>query len=1023
MLGTIASVLLLALLALGPLTSPAEGSFGFKSVGLAFSEEDSSPATEAGSHPFSWTIGLALNTTGGGGEALPDGDLKDLRVQLPPGLVGAPDLVPHCSHADFTAESCPAASEVGSVGLQLDQGEGEEALTVPLYNLEPLPGNAAELAFTAANVPVVVGIRIKPGPPYNLIAQITNASQVAALFGATLTVHGVLGDAPFLTLPRSCAPAGATFEADSWEAPGAWVSSRPPELAFTDCAGLGFSPTLTVRPTTADADAPSGLDLTLEAPDEGLTSATRTADADLAKAVLELPEGMRINPAVAAGLAACSEGQLAAETLVSAPGEGCPEASKIGAAEVETPLLDGPVAGSIYVAQPHRNLAGDALFAIYVVLKEPRRGILLEQAARIEPDPRSGRLVATLDGLPPLPFARLELRLREGPRGLLVTPDGCATHTATYELTPSSGAAPLLGQSAFSTDRACAPPAFAPALSAGAASPWAGAASPFVFDLLSGDREQNLSGLSLALPPGLAADLAGTPSCPDDLAATGACPGASRVGYARVAAGPGPTPLWIPEAGRAPSAVYLAGPYDGAPFSLLIVVPVQAGPFDLGAVLTRVAIRIDPLSARATIDVGPLPQIIAGVPIDYRSLRVVLDRPGFVINPTSCAATAFAGSATSSQGASAPLSDRFQVGGCAALGFKPRLAIRLLARRAHRGAHPRLRAVLRPRAGDANVRRIAVTLPGGELLENSHIRRLCTREQFAAGGGGGAGCPRGSVYGRVRAWTPLLDEPLSGPVYLRSSSHRLPDLVLALRGQVDLIAVGHVTSVGLGRGRGAIRAVFPSLPDAPLSRVVLELQGGRRGLLVNSADLCRGRRRARVKAAGHNGRTSELKPLARPNKCGKAHRKKHKRVRHERNKGKKHNHRAKRGAVRQRRPPGLVAVVVGCLDEKTAGVWRAGLGDGPALAALTGGVLGGHDAEIGHQRRRALKAPRSPPLRQAKRRRVWMPRRQRIRAIVQPGRLGHSSRSPAQKRGGAVRAPPPRPGSPRARPARPRRGT
>lgn len=837
----------------------ADAAFGFKALSLSFSEEDTSPATQAGSHPYAWTISLAFNTTGSGAKKLPDGALKDLRIQLPPGLVGTPGLLPHCSRAEFIAQACPAASEVGAIALDTSstETEGEE---FPIYNLEPLPGNAAELAFTASSVPIIIELQIATKPPYNLIAQITNASQAAAFFGSTLTIHGAPGSAPFLTLPRSCASAPTVFEADPWGAPGAWVSSQSPTpLTPTGCGKLGFNPTLSAEPTTTAATTPTGLDLELSAPDEGITSAAGIAQADIAGAALQFPPQMTINPALAAGLAACTPAELARETPTSAPGEGCPQAAKIGTANASTALLDKPIAGTVFAAEPDDPASTtrgtenpfDARFALYVLFKNAERGILVSVPIELAADPETGRLSATLAQLPQLPLSRLELRFHSGPHAPLVSPS-CGAHAISTTLTPSSGAAAQPGAATFATDRACAAPDFNPAFSAGTTSNAAGTAAPFSFDLASDPAEPSPAAMTLSLPPGISASFAGTATCPEPATPDADCPPDSRLGHARIALGPGPEPLWVPEAGRTPSAVYLAGPYRGAPYSLLIKVPAEAGPFDLGTVVLRAAIEVDPASARATVAIDDLPQVLAGVPLHYRTIRLLLDRPGFIRNPTSCEPTRVGATATSAAGTSADLSDRFQAADCAALGLKPKLSLSLSGGTG-RNAHPTARVDVKPRPGDANLRAASLSLPYGLFIDPARLRSACPLLRFID-----HSCPPSARLGWARVSSPLLPDPQRGRLFMVEGAGRLPDIAASLGGAVPLDLRGHLEARNT-----RIRASFDSLPDVPLSHLRVVLKGGFRGLLVNSEGLCRRRPPLlRARFLGHNGKLRRIRPRA-----------------------------------------------------------------------------------------------------------------------------------------------------------------
>jgi hypothetical protein len=902
---TLAIVLLAAFFA-----PSAQADFGFKSLALTFTNEDASPATQAGSHPFAWTTTVLFNATGALGEELPDGDLKDLRFRLPAGLVGTPSLLPRCSHADFLLNQCSDAEALGTIGIRTDADlAGTPAALVvqaPVYNLMPLAGNGAELAVYPAvfeiSIPLTIPLRLESAPPHALLASMTNLGQTLPVLGYQLTLWGDPADPahdpyrgqcaattaaapagdfalyslgncpaavpirPFFTLPASCTQPSVTFEADSWQEPGVWARrSLTQPLLLSDCGALSFSPSISARPTTASAHSPSGLDLSLEAPDEGITSPAGTAAADLASAALSFPPEMTINPALAAGLAACSPAELARETPGSVPGEGCPQAAKIGTAEATTPLVEHPIAGNVFVAQPDDPATTtpgaenpfDARFALYLVLRDPARGILVTIPIRIEPDPETGRLSATLDQIPQLPLSHVGLRFNSGPHAPLTTP-ACGTHTIASSLMPSSGAAPLPGATAFATDRDCPTPAFTPDLSAGTTSNAAGRASPFIFDLSTHPGEPNPAGLSLSLPPGLSAAFASAAICPDPLVASANCPPDSRLGYARIALGPGPEPLWIPEAGRSPSDVYLAGPYRGTPYSLLIVVPAEAGPFDLGTVALRAAIAIDPTTTQASVQLDQLPQILAGVPLDYRTIRLILDRPGFTRNPTSCEPTEISATATSAAGISATLHDRFQAADCAALQLEPHLALRLSGGLG-RNAHPTVTVDVAPRAADANLSAANLSLPHGIFFDPARLRESCTRQRFAA-----AACPPGARLGWLEIQSPLIAQPERGRLYLLEGDKRLPDLAAALAGPVALELHGQLSTP-----HGRIRASFDSLPDLPLSRLRLVLKGGFRGLLVNSEGLCSHSQLAGASFAGHNGRRRLLRPRA-ATPCGRA---------------------------------------------------------------------------------------------------------------------------------------------------------
>jgi hypothetical protein len=394
--------------------------------------------------------------------------------------------------------------------------------------------------------------------------------------------------------------------------------------------------------------------------------------------------------------------------------------------------------------------------------------------------------------------------------------------------------------------------------------PIAGQYSPLVVNLSRPDGTQEFRSVTLSLPQGISAKLAGIPYCPDaaiaaaagkkgkEEQATPSCPAASEVGNVTAGAGAGPAPYYVH--GHA----YMAGPYKGAPLSLAIIVPAAAGPFDLGTVVVRVALRVDPVTAQITAVGDDIPTILKGIPLDVKSVAIQLDKSQFTKNPTSCDPTNVGGSLLSSLGNAAPLSVRFQLGECRRLGFKPKISLRLDGKHKRTG-NPRLTAVVTPREGDANIAFTQVLMPPSLLLDQSHINTVCTRVQFAA-----QACPEGSIYGTATAYSPLFDQPLSGNVYLRSSQHELPDLVADLKGQVSVELSGRTDAV-----KGALRNTFEVVPDAPVSKFVLQLKGGNKSLLEANTNLCKGKQKATITMLAHNGRASVVKEPINIPRCKK----------------------------------------------------------------------------------------------------------------------------------------------------------
>lgn len=627
-----------------------------------------------------------------------------------------------------------------------------------------------------------------------------------------------------------------------------------------------------MRPTSEVADSPTGLHVDLRVPQnedpEGL------ATADLREAVVKLPVGFTLNPSSANGLAACTPAQFGLTTplgvapihTTAAPAS-CPDGAKIGTVEIDSPLLDHTLPGGVYVAEPYQNPFG-SLLAIYIAVADPESGVVVKLAGHVEIGP-NGQLTTTFAENPQLPFNSFKLDFFGGDLAALKTPEVCGDYGTTALLTPwsapESGPPVSLAEThsvhLAADDGACPTAASrqpsAARFEAGSEAPLAGAFSPFVVRLSRADGSQRFSSLTVMPPPGLLGRLTGIPYCPDaSLAAAAAksgtaereapsCPQASEVGSVVVGAGAGAKPYYA--SGKA----YLAGPYKGAPLSLAVVTPAVAGPYDLGDVVVRAALEVDPTTAQITVKSDPIPTELKGIPLDVRSIAVKMDRPRFTINPTNCEEMAVGGSFTTVQGVSVPLSNRFQVGGCRELGFRPRLSLRL-GGATKRDRHPSVIAVLRPRAGDANVGRTAVSLPPTQQIDNASIQNPCTRVQFEADA-----CPKGSILGFAKAVSPLLDQPLKGPVYFRSNGGErlLPDLVADLHGQINIVLIGEVSAV-----RGRIRTVFATVPDAPVSRFELRISGGKRGWLVNNENLCKRPQRAIVKMRSQSGRRLSYMP-------------------------------------------------------------------------------------------------------------------------------------------------------------------
>jgi hypothetical protein len=601
-----------------------------------------------------------------------------------------------------------------------------------------------------------------------------------------------------------------------------------------------------MAPTNSEAAAPTGLDTELQVPQD--ESPLGLATSTLRSARVALPQGFAINPAAADGLVGCSAAQVGYGLNVDA---NCPDAAKLGSIEADVPALEEPLHGFVYQRTPEPG----RLFGLWVVADE--EGVHLKLPARIETNPLTGQLTTVFDGieslggLPQVPVSNLKLSVFGGPRAPLSTPTGCGTYLTHYSLAPWSGTPSVEKDTPMEVTGGCGKGGFSPKLSAGSLNSLGGKFTPFSFTLTRDDGEANPQTIALHLPQGLLAKLGGVPLCPDTAAASGACPSDSKIGSLTASSGVGGAPLWIPQPGKAPTAVYLAGPYKGAPYSVVSVVPAQAGPFDLGLVVNRAAIEVAPETALATIVTDPLPQFLEGVPVTYRTIHVTVDRKNFTINPTSCAPKKIRATVTASNGTVAEPSDGFQVTGCAKLPYRPKLKLSFSGGMKRTG-NPAVKAVLTQKPHQANTKAATVLLPKSEFIDNAHISSPCTRVQFAA-----EACPPKSILGTVTAKTPLLDKPLKGKVYFRSNGgdRELPDIVADLRGPIHVTLVGFIDSV-----QGRVRTRFLSVPDAPVTKFKMNLFGGNRGLIENSRNLCAARPRAEIRLKAHNGRSTVTRP-------------------------------------------------------------------------------------------------------------------------------------------------------------------
>ncbi len=869
--------------------------------------------TQAGGHPnitTSFFVGSAENQYHGGGPTCDCENLKDVTNELPTGVVGNPHSTPQCSLVAFDERKCPPDSQVGWNDLVVYEGFDFE---VPVFNLEASSSQAGVLGFFLPylEAPAYVELHARTGSDYGLDATLHNIEQFVAPELITLKLWGVPADpshnverapfgfplhycaggtefpcfaptpssselVPLLDNPTSCGEAlSSSLEVTGYEGGGA-TSATAPWPATTGCDQLTFNPSLYAQPTTGQADTPSGLEVDLSVPQN--ESPTTPASSEIRALTVELPGGISINPNAADGKTSCSDAEARFRTEEEAQ---CPESSKVGTVSLNSSALPGPIPGAIYIGEPksgnrYRLFLTANGFATHVKL-----------AGSVQPDPQTGRLLVSFQNLPQSPFTEFNLHFFGSERGLLATPTRCGEYAVESTFTPwDSALSKQTSTQYFKIDQgpgggACppSPRPFDPSLTAAAGEDTAAAHSPFSLELTRPDGDQDLTALNVTTPPGLSATLAGIPYCPQAAIEAAAqpgysglreesqpsCPAASQIGASQAGAGAGDHPVYL--AGK----VYLAGPYKGAPLSLAVITPAVSGPYDLGNVVVRAALHVNPETAQITAVSDPLPTILEGIPLRLRTIRINLDRPNFVLNPTNCDPLSVDTEVFGEEGAVVKPSEHFQVASCRALSFAPKLTMGFTGSTRQAGVPAVHADISYPSGGPyANVSRAAVTLPPTEIVDNAHISNPCTKVQFFAGKVPGEKCPPGSVLGFAKATTPLLEKPLEGPVYLRTGGgHKLPDIVAALNGQIDIALDGHVDQV-----KGGIRTTFETVPDAPVSNFSLTLDGGHKGLLQNNTPLCKHSLHVTADITGQNGKTANQNPvLSTP--CAKKKRKGH----------------------------------------------------------------------------------------------------------------------------------------------------
>jgi hypothetical protein len=881
--------------------------FGPEDFSMAVDGPTGEPDAQAGGHPAALVSTIDL-TTNDNLEASIGSDIfpavqepKTEIVDLPLGFAGDPLAAAQCPQSLLyegnegkTKLHCPPNSQVGFVELVKD-GEAE---VEKLYNAVPEPGYPATFGFEFLGTNILLRARVIPtSSGYALSVAVPDVARAQTLkitgvslifFGDPAEADGNLGSPLALfTNPSDCGtgPLKARLEMDSWVDPQRWVSKETtmyegsPGQGVSGCDLLQFEPTIELKPEETEADTPSGYEVDLKVP-QAPSLYPVLATPDLRNAEVTLPEGVAVSPGAADGLVACQESgpqginitrgwtptgeqpldpadpeamEIAPDGLPHvAPGH-CPLASQIGTVEITTPLLASPLKGHVYVAQPlcggtgqpacsEAEAANGNLFRLY--LEAEGSGVIVKLEGRVSVNPSTGQLTTTFKENPQLPFSELKLELTGGPRAPLANPQTCGQATTTSSLEPWSApesGAPATPFSSFAVTGCASPMPFSPAFSAGTLSPAAGAFSPFTLSLSRSDGQQDLSGLTVQTPPGLLGMLSAVQLCPEPQASQGTCGSQSLIGHTLVAAGAGSHPF------SNPGTVYLTGPYKGQPFGLSIVTPAKAGPFNLGNVIVRASIHVDPHTSALTVTSDPLPQIIDGVPLRIQTVNVTIDKPGFMFNPTNCAQQQITATITAAQGASANVSSPFAASGCKNLPFKPDFSASTTSKTSKAlGATLKVR-ITSAGLGQANIAKVDVEIPKALPTQLKTLNKACTEAQFNSNP---ADCPPASDIAQVTVHTPLLNSPLTGPAYLVShGGAAFPGVEMVLQGEgVELIVDGK-TQIK----KGITYSHFETVPDAPFSSFEFNSPQGELALFTATGDLCDQKLVMPTRMTGQNG--------------------------------------------------------------------------------------------------------------------------------------------------------------------------
>ncbi len=831
------------------------------------------PASRAAGHPSLFNTSAFFNSQFAEsvfGPARPAEPVKNLVFYLPLGMLGdalaADQCPPSLVETQPETTGCPPGSRIGAI-VPLLGGQIRFAVEHGVYNVKPEKGYAAEFAFTSNNFTFFSYANVVRHDGTYMVRVSTPGVAVAAqVLGFAATFYGDLTETfegheevketfdrgAFLTNPSNCneneEAREGSIEMDTWERSGEiHKASSMVYPTLTGCSLLTLGASLSVTPETARADAPTGVEVGLDVP-QASNDFTALGTPPIKDTVVTLPSGTTISPSSANGLEACpatgstgfnmegAESEEVAEDGLERPAPGhCQQGSQIATVRGTSPLLNEELIGKMYLAAPEcgqgaqgctpEEVEGGKLIGLDLELIGEHSGTVVKLKGHGSIQRGPGRVTTSFENLPQFPVERLTVTTKQGPRAPLENAQTCGASTSNATVTPWSPTTPAATPSDSytinwsGTGQPCPGSApFAPSFTAGTTNALAASTSPFTLTLRREDREQDVKTISTTLPEGLLAYLSRVARCPEPQASENslsACPAGSQIGTVTAAVGPGSEPYYVT------GKVFLTGPYNGAPFGLSVVVPAVAGPFNLGSVLTRATIAVDPHTAQGIVTSDPLPQEIDGVPLRVRVLNVTLTNGEFVLNPTSCAKTSITGTVTSTTGSSATISSPFAAEGCKGLKFEPSFSVSTEAKATKaNGTGVRVK-VAYPASGQSNIAKVVIGFPKKLPVRLSTLQKACLAATFEKNP---ASCPAASVVGTAIAHTPILAQPATGPAYLVSYGNaKFPDVVFVLQSEgvtVDLDGQSNVSKAG------ALKATFASVPDVPVSTFETVLPAG-----------------------------------------------------------------------------------------------------------------------------------------------------------------------------------------------------